>query len=860
MKKFKIMLSIFMVLVIIAVSVAPVFAVVAPEDSVSNNLQWSEKINTMLLEKMEESADDEKIPVWVWMTDIDTDKLEKDIETQTGLTHQKIIEAKTELSYERVVNSTDAVSKTSLEKDSVSSDEDVHSYLNSTKAQRQKIADDTEKYFEAKKRLAKDQYTTTNTAKIRQLGVTENRIDFQSELTPSFIAYLTREEIVETAKSDVVLEMGYFYEYDEEYSVGESTQVQSLAVEEEPTESATLDVSTLHTGIKEAIQHDDALRKYGVTGKGIKVLHVDHGYVRSDKDNFYLLPYSEKIQNVIESKTYNVRDTDKIPIDEIRDDLQEGEADNSHANFCVSYLQAFCKDVQVFSVAKPSAYDDYNEIHGTNINTFNDIEYAITDLHIDLINASCNDAWYEYQFSFSSRWYDAIVSTYNIPLVASAGNVNTNGSYTFPIAPASGYNSIAVGVYVYSTNRMGDDYTFNPVDEENRVAYKPDLVVAMDWSGGTSAGAPIVSGIVAMMMELDPSLKGNPEIIKSILMASCHEKAIRSSVDEENNIEQEKMKYGLTLKQGAGKVNALRALNIVNFGTYGHVVVPANINGVNVQPFFLNSQVYGDSNETYPLNVSIAWLRKNTKASNNESDNNITLGTKHEFNLKVSYTNQDSSAVKVSETENSGKQLVFYENPDLDKNYIIRVYRDEKDVNDGKSAVCGYAYSVGNFEKMLDRVEITGVTAIGKTLTANANTVDELPADNEALDYIWYSSTDGESWQMISGVTSPTYTLTSSDVGKYFKCIVIQDYLNNCEVDVITQTKVVRYGDVDNDGAISVIDATMASQYAANIITLSEAQLISADVDGDGVISSNDSLLIQQYVMGSITSFPVENS
>lgn len=847
MKNSKALLSLYMVLIIIMVSVAPGFAVIAPDDS-APLVQPYNKIDAVLAEKMESLSDDECIPVWVWMTDIDTEKLENDIEAKTGLSYQNISNAKKEVN-----DSNFSTAKFASEIQNVSAvDIAMGSYSDASQAEIQKVVDDSKRYYDTKKQLAKVQYTATNTAKIKQLGVDNSKIDFKSSLTPSFIAYLTKDEIIEMSQSNDVLEMGYFGEYEDD-EVEAPTAVEPLEVNDDATEYPTLDVSTLHTGIKEEIEHDKALEKYGVTGSGIKVLHVDSGYVRSDKDNFYYVPHPEKVYNLIEKETYEVTDIDSIPLQET---VQPGKQNVSHTNTSVSYLQSFAEDVTIYSVPNLNAYD---ELKNHNINPLDDVEYAIVNLGVDLISSSSNERELVYAENFSARWYDAIVATYNIPLIASAGNSPTRNQFYNVIAPACGYNSIGVGVYRYNTNKMEDDYAHtSSTTDEVRVTYKPDLVVAMDtytfgskgYFGATSAGAPVVSGIVAMMLQKNPLLKGEPAVIKSILMASCHEKALRSSLDETENIAQEQMANGLTLKQGAGKVNALRALNIVNYGTYGYITIPGNANSKTTSIYNLNSYAYGDSSKTYPLNVSIAWLRNNEALSNIPSENNIILGTKHEINLKVSYTNQNTNDIKKSETENSGKQLVFYENPVLDKDYTIRMYRGENDANRSESVKVGYAYSIGNFEKMIENVEIEGRPAIGETLTAKAYTSDETLVPADALDYIWYSSTDKVNWQMISGEYSSNYTITSSDLGKYFKCVVIQDFLNLPELNITTQTAVVRFGDVDGDGSITPIDATMINRATAFIIELTPEQEVAADVNLDGIVDSQDALCIQQYLSG----------
>lgn len=76
----------------------------------------------------------------------------------------------------------------------------------------------------------------------------------------------------------------------------------------------------------------------------------------------------------------------------------------------------------------------------------------------------------------------------------------------------------------------------------------------------------------------------------------------------------------------------------------------------------------------------------------------------------------------------------------------------------------------------------------------------------------------------------------------------------------------IAYGDVDNSGGITVVDALMALQAAAGKIELTEAQTRAANVDGSvdendkPTISANDALLILQRATSLFLSFPVENA
>ncbi len=62
-------------------------------------------------------------------------------------------------------------------------------------------------------------------------------------------------------------------------------------------------------------------------------------------------------------------------------------------------------------------------------------------------------------------------------------------------------------------------------------------------------------------------------------------------------------------------------------------------------------------------------------------------------------------------------------------------------------------------------------------------------------------------------------------------------------------------GDVDNDNAITIMDATMIMLYLAELESLDDNQRIVANTDGDNVVSILDATTIQQLLASIITSF-----
>ncbi len=67
------------------------------------------------------------------------------------------------------------------------------------------------------------------------------------------------------------------------------------------------------------------------------------------------------------------------------------------------------------------------------------------------------------------------------------------------------------------------------------------------------------------------------------------------------------------------------------------------------------------------------------------------------------------------------------------------------------------------------------------------------------------------------------------------------------------------YGDVDNDGIITVKDALAVLKDAVGAQKLDAVHIKTADVDNSGKISVRDALFILKYVVGTIDRFPVDS-
>ena len=66
------------------------------------------------------------------------------------------------------------------------------------------------------------------------------------------------------------------------------------------------------------------------------------------------------------------------------------------------------------------------------------------------------------------------------------------------------------------------------------------------------------------------------------------------------------------------------------------------------------------------------------------------------------------------------------------------------------------------------------------------------------------------------------------------------------------------FGDVDGNGEVQAMDASLALQKVVELIAFESWQIIVADVDGNGEIQAFDASLILQFVVGIIDHFPID--
>ena len=161
-----------------------------------------------------------------------------------------------------------------------------------------------------------------------------------------------------------------------------------------------------------------------------------------------------------------------------------------------------------------------------------DCNTLIKDWHVNIINMSLGFGKIG-RYTKLDACVDHIVSTTGCTFVKSSGNQNfdENGDKIrdedqkefFVTNPGCSLNAITVGSMNYSHN-LADSSCWNTL---NPFVYKPDVVAPGGWLsglanfsgtvGGTSCSAPMVTGTIALLMEEFPTLKGDPDLVKSIV-------------------------------------------------------------------------------------------------------------------------------------------------------------------------------------------------------------------------------------------------------------------------------------------------------------------------------------------------------
>ncbi len=349
---------------------------------------------------------------------------------------------------------------------------------------------------------------------------------YNSQYLPIVIAELSCERIRTISSCDIVESIDYYcdavFTEPEQYNLYSNNN--SIEIEYYNIYDNMLYINAIN-------EHGENIfdNSWGTLGYGINIGVLDGGVVDVDYAGLY-------------NANISIHYPSEDPIDD-------------HATKVTEIIYRLAPDADFFCTS-------YNIFLNPSIeaNLLTELEWFIAN-NVDVINISMGIQYGAVQdqvntYGQISQIFDRYVQEYDITIVMAAGNSGSNSVSSGAMA----YNVITVGNYSRQFGTILGLYSSYNNEENTEYAYKPDIcapgyVSFIDNTNniGTSFAAPMVTGVVALMMACRSSLRVNPTQVKSILTASvslstCHDMPL----DDSNY-----------RSHGSGVINASRANQIL---------------------------------------------------------------------------------------------------------------------------------------------------------------------------------------------------------------------------------------------------------------------------------------------------------
>ena len=828
-------LSIICILLVSAIFcsfwVLPVSAVVEAE------AKALAKIDSALYEKMKTALPDEIIPVAIWYKDIDQTQVDK-------LTEEKIGFSKDDIALAYEMPSTELLSN--LEKGEPEAIDEMQTYLKRTEAKREAERERTNVYVLNRREISREKYNAKSEKVINEIEIPEGSITFKSQYAPMIIALLSVSDIESVVYNSVIDSMYY-----DNWSADNEPQLVDTL---ELNNGSNVDYETEIDIIKNTVDQNDVVTELGLTGNDVLVGVIESGgKVNNDPE------FNNNIIN-IGSDTYY-----KDHITEVTKRIV-----GSTSGFAPNAV-AICTNTSYSNMELLLNYEDSD---GNCIKLIN-MSHAVAPISGEIIYLTID------------RWINHVVAQHGITVTVAANNKGTGtGAIS---SPGLAQNVITVGsyhpgpdnltfTYDISDDRMAQSSSYN----NGNCVCKPDVVMP---GGSTSYATPFLTGSIALLFELKPALSSYPQVVKSIVLASCHRKVLSYTGQIEETPFQ-----GLTDKQGAGAPSVLAMMSIVCQGTYGIGVMDASTTQKTIR---FTQPSYGASN----MNISLTWLKNNSYQTgiSHSNENLVIEGDNVDLNM---YVYHNGSLRGSSVLDNSSTEMTYFQLNSSFPDYEVRISKSTTTTEDVRY---GFAYSTDNM--LMTKETNEGVYRLknletGTYLTLDAST-GELKhqgyADSSIQEWIvrqssgWqissaYGTTQGIinrssttlntnnykavlgnntlNFSMLQWYNNPTlsnkggvvlytYTLgTQMFLDYYSNYVTFASGTSNSTDSKIWILEKVNYirGDANADGEYNTTDATFVQKYLSHKVTLNNLQLFLADANYDGVITIKDVTKIQNDI------------
>lgn len=769
------------------------------------------------------------------MEDIDQDAAVQKVYENTGLKESDLEVIDEPIPDQLAMSISNLDQAETAEKISVKSE--FREYLEKTEPARKLEAQRVDTYIDELRTVQKDMLRQKNQSIFSRLGLSENSI-IESELqAPVYIVNIAKSDIERLAKNPKVTSILY---YKDEVLVPEDEYDDTFSpLNTIPRVMAASNLSRIRT-------------ETGLTGSGVKLGLVDEGKVQPNDEID-----ASRITYVEPSKSgYHLHSTNVARIAAGTEGVAAGASIYSSSSEYDSSTDAYYGEQYVKCLVGLSNAGVKVANMSMGIKTERTESYTALEVYTDYF-----------------------VSQNKLLVVKSAGN-----EHDAVTSPGMAYNVITTGGFFnQGTTDQSDDVVFrNSNYYKGSGCFKPDFIADQSYAyhwvlnddvTGTSYAAPFVTGTIALLYELRPSLAAQPEAVKAILMASCHRKVTPSSGDPAEN-----MASGLTAHQGAGAIDPYKAIAIAGSRHYGVRTLGSTTERDRIR---INQPAYGSAG----LNISLAWSVNPANRSTPASKTDLCL-----------WVTNNGRSVGDSYKSDSSTEMVYITPSSTNSNYTISAQRDDLDsrlsvryayafsIDKGRyqytdtaegvyylknkatglyltsgSSVTQQAFAGGASQQwILENGSISSVgedkaLAVGSTISGDykkavtssgsgALTVIGTPSTNDHDDAVAIRDASTASILCINNNSSASGALAA-----WVHSLAASDNYRQWYLEPVAYQK----GDVNLSGTFENEDSQMVLEYATGQRTFSRLQKFLSDVNGDGTVNTTDALKVSQIVAGT---------
>ena len=525
-----------------------------------NNIK--NKISEDLKDRIKHSAKDEVIPIYIFGKIIPDKNIGELLTKETGIDYRNyenqdrfntFVRPKIE---DEVISRMGKVNATTKDTETMMSSIDIA------------VSENISNYKKERLNIIKREYSKANDDLIKNHLNKEREVRVNSRYFPVIITEATIEEIFSLAALPEVENIMLYEDLELETNLDKSLDI---------VEANALKSSSYNNGL-------------GYKGDGIKIGIIEAIYSdkNSDTDSEDIPkddPNTPKLGQ-FDPNAPHLRDIPSSQIQYIKNKSHKGgyiECDISeHATIVTSIIVG--QEVE-YEGTKYEGIVPHATVYQTSTAKPDDTIMAynlLADQNVDVINYSGggkSNSYCGYDLAI-----DYAISVTKIPFVVAAGNLKTEDKGdVYVYSPAKSFNAITVGnAYVSDkkgnkTEKRAEPYKIFDTSlykEPQYLPNKPDIVapgtyievigsndgINTPWiKRGTSLSTPIVTGLIAQLMQNNPFYKLNPLLIKAAIMLFADSQII----DSKSTNPTKDIKY-LRDKSGAGMINAKKCLNRYN--------------------------------------------------------------------------------------------------------------------------------------------------------------------------------------------------------------------------------------------------------------------------------------------------------